>query len=456
MNTMKNYLIHNALVVNQGKVFQADVLIENGLIAKIMGVNAKVEDLSPADDTLFVDANGKYLLPGVIDTHVHFRQPGLTEKADMYSESRAATAGGVTSVIDMPNVNPPTTTLDRLQERFEIAKDKMFTNYSFYLAATDDNIEQIRKLDKRSTGGIKLFMGASTGNMTVGKQDALEKLFQQKDIIIAAHCEDNAIIAQNTARYKKQYGEEHVPMSMHDQIRSREACLTSTRQAVLLAQQYGTQLHVLHVSTADELALFSDRHPNITAEVCVAYLFFDHNDYTKLGTSIKCNPSIKSPSDKAALLDAVVSGKVSTLASDHAPHTWQEKQNTYFQAPSGIPMTAHILPLMLELYADKKIKIQTLVERMCHAPAKRFKIHKRGFIEEGYHADLVLIDPDSPVRVGSENIYYKCSWSPLTGMRLRMSVETTWINGEIVYHKGQFAEQPHGMPLVFNPHPNVR
>lgn len=448
MNTKNNYFIHNAFVVSEAKVFCADVLVQNGRIARVLKNRTPVEDLLLEENTVFVDATGKYLLPGVIDAHVHFREPGLTHKGDMFSESRAAVAGGVTSVMDMPNVLPQTTTIDRCKERFQLAKKKMFTNYSFYLAATEDNINELKQMDNTLVCGVKLFMGASTGNLLVGNEAALKAVFQLKNTVVAVHCEDESIIQANMAKAKQQYGE-NVPMPQHAEIRSEEACFRSSQKAVALAQKYGTKLHVLHLTTAKELELFSPSHPKITAEACVSYLCLDNTDYPRLGTYMKCNPSIKKASDRADLLAAVGSGKIASIGSDHAPHTAEEKDNSYFLAPSGLPMVEHALPLMLEFCHEKKLSIETLVERMCHAPARIYNVKERGFIKEGFFADLVLVDLESETNITPETIHYKCGWSPFTGKTLHSRIEKTFVNGKLVYDKGKFAKTPHGLPLEF-------
>ena len=449
MKVSDNYFIHNAFVVNEGKIFKADVVVRQGKISRILKINALIEDLELEDNTIFVDATDKYLLPGIIDEHVHFREPGLTHKGDMYSESRAAVAGGVTSVMDMPNVIPQTISIETLNERFKSAEGKMFTNYSFYIGATNQNQEVFLQIDNSHICGIKLFMGSSTGNMLVSDNSVLEQLFRIKNIPIAVHCEDEDIVFANTQKEKEQYGED-VPIEEHPNIRSEEACFVSTQKAVELARQHGTQLHVLHLTTAKELSLFSQQYPNITAEACVAYLYLDKNYYADFGTRMKCNPAIKTANDKHALLEAIVSGAITTIGSDHAPHTEEEKQNTYFKAPSGIPMVQHILPLMLELYKDGKIKLQTIVERMSHAPARIYQVEERGFIREGYSADLVLVDMNKESMIGKDNIYYKCNWSPFEGRNLHTFIEKTFVNGVLVFNNGQFPALPNGKPLQFN------
>ncbi|MDR2409693.1 MAG: dihydroorotase [Bacteroidales bacterium] len=448
METCNNYFIYNAFVVNEGKIFCADVLIQGGKIVRIMKKDALVEDLFLEEDTVFIDATNKYLLPGVIDEHVHFREPGLTPKGDMYSESRAAVAGGVTSVMDMPNVFPQTITNELLDEKYHLAKDKMFTNYSFYLGATNHNIAQIRQADRSRICGVKLFMGSSTGDMLVSDDEILHELFQIQTLPIAVHCEDETIIANNIQQAKKCYGE-HVPIEAHAKIRSEAACFVSTQKAVALAQQYGTKLHILHLSTAKELTLLTNQYPNISAEVCTAYLYLDESDYLTLGTKMKCNPSIKQSSDKAALFAALLSGRIATIASDHAPHTREEKENTYFQTPSGIPIVQHSLLLMLELYKENKIKLQTIVNCMSHAPARIYAIEQRGFIREGYFADLVLADMEQETEINTDTIYYKCKWSPFEGKKIHARIDKTFVNGELVYNDGIFAASPCGQALQF-------
>lgn len=449
MKILNNYFIYNAFVVNEGEIFSADVLVQQGKIARIMKKNLPVEDLFFEEDTIFIDAADKYLLPGAIDAHVHFREPGLTHKGDMFSESRAAVAGGVTSVMDMPNTIPQTTTNELLNEKFHLAEGKMFTNYSFYLGATNHNLEQIQQIDASRVCGIKLFMGSSTGDMLVSDNEMLQKLFHIQHVPIAVHCEDESMIARNVQQAKETYGE-HVPIEKHAEIRSEEACFLSTQKAVALAQQYGTKLHVLHVSTAKELTLFTEQHPNITAEVCVSYLFLDENKYADLGTKMKCNPAIKKTSDKEALLNALLSGKISTIGSDHAPHTLEEKEKTYFKAPSGIPAVQHSLLLMLKLCKEDKIKLQTVVERMCHAPAQIYAIEQRGFIREGYFADLVLVDMKQETEINKNTIRYKCNWSPFEREKVPARIEKTFVNGELAYDNETFPSQPNGQILMFN------
>jgi dihydroorotase len=449
MEICNNYFIYNAFIVNEGKVFCGDVLIRRGKIVSVMKKDSAVEDLFLEDDTVFIDATNKYLTPGVIDEHVHFRDPGLTHKGDMYSESRAAIAGGITSVMDMPNVSPQTTTNDLIEEKYLLAKNRMFTNYSFYLGATNHNISQIRQADTSRVCGVKLFMGASTGDMLVSDDEILRQLFQIQTLPIAVHCEDETMIANNIQRARKQYGE-HVPMEKHPEIRSEEACFAATQKAIALARQYGAKLHILHLSTAKELSLLKNLPPHISAEVCTAYLCLDENDYPRLGTKMKCNPSIKQSDDKAALFEALLSGTIATIASDHAPHTVEEKKNAYFKSPSGIPLVQHSFLLMLEMYKENKIKLQTIVERMCHAPARIYEIKQRGFIREGYFADLVLVDMEKETEINIDTLYYKCKWSPFEGVKLHARIEKTFVNGELVYNDATFPASPNGQPLQFN------
>ncbi|MDR1878532.1 MAG: dihydroorotase [Bacteroidales bacterium] len=449
MNNNNNYFIHNAFVVDESKVFRADVLVGHGKIVRIMETDAIVEDLFPEENTVFIDAEGMYLLPGIIDAHVHFREPGLTHKGDMYSESRAAVAGGVTSVMDMPNVVPQTVSNELIEEKQALAKGRMFTNYSFYTGATNHNWDAIRQIDASRVCGIKLFMGSSTGDMLVSNEELLDKLFQITSLPIAVHCEDETIIARNMQQAIEQYGED-IPTELHPKIRCEEACFVSSQKAVDMARRYGTRLHLLHITTAKELDLLSEQYPHITAETCVHYLYLDSRDYPRLKTKMKSNPSIKTPDDRQALLDAVVSGRIAAIGSDHAPHTLEEKENPYPKAPSGIPVVQHSLPLMLEFCYEKKINIQTVVERMCHAPARIYDIALRGFIKEGYFADMTLVNMNKETTINRENILCKCGWSPFEGMTLHSCIEKTFVNGELVFDNGTFPAQPNGTPLLFN------
>ncbi len=444
-----NYFIYNAFIVNEGKIFRGDVLIQNGIIVEIFKEHTTVADVSINNDTVFVDATDLYLLPGVIDTHVHFREPGLTHKASFLSESKAAIAGGVTSVMDMPNTIPQTINITNWEEKTQLAKNKMFTNYAFYIAATNTNINEIKAIDKSRVCGIKLFLGSSTGNMLVDNHDILEQLLQLNTIPLVVHSEDESIIKANTEKMINIY-DENIPIEKHSEIRSEKACLISSEKIIKLAQKYHSRLHILHISTAKELALFSNTYPNITAEACVAYLYFDDSMYQQLGTKIKCNPAIKTIKDKNELINALSDGRIQTIASDHAPHTLEEKNNTYLKAPSGIPIIQHILPLMLELYHKEQIKLQTIVEKMCHAPARLFQVEKRGFIKKNYYADLTLVNLNKPSSITSASLFYQCKWSPFENMKLHTNIEKTFVNGVLAYDNGKFIKDPTGEPLYFN------
>jgi len=398
------------------------------------------------------DACGKYLLPGVIDDHVHFREPGLTHKGDIYSESRAAIAGGVTSYMDMPNTVPQTTTQERLEEKFALAAQKSLSNYSFYIGATNDNINELLKTDFSKTCGVKLFMGSSTGNMLVGNREKLEDIFCCVPGLIAVHCEDEETIRKNSEFFRSRYGGD-VPVAFHPVIRNDEACFRSAALAVELAQKYNTRLHVLHLSTAKEMQLFGNDVPlsqkRITAEVCVHHLWFSDADYNRYGTRIKWNPAIKTAADRERLFDALLDGTIDVVATDHAPHTPTEKQNSYFEAPSGGPLIQHSLPAMLEFFHDRRMTIEQIVEKMCHHPALLSGIKERGFIRTGYWADLVLVDTAWQWQVAPGNIFSKCGWSPFEGQTFRSAVTHTWVNGNLVYNHGLFNEGSCGMALEF-------
>ncbi|HQA76423.1 MAG TPA: dihydroorotase [Salinivirgaceae bacterium] len=432
-------LIYNALIINENESFIGNVFIENDIISDISAqpINRN------ADKT--IDATGHILLPGVIDDQVHFRTPGLTHKGDIESESKAAIAGGVTSYMDMPNVVPPTTSIENLEQKFAIAKEKSWANYSFYFGATNDNIDQIKKLDPKQFCGIKVFMGSSTGNMLVDDETTLNRIFSEIPALIAVHCEDEATIKRNTQAAVAKYGDS-IPISQHPIIRSDEACYKSTLKAVELAKKHNTRLHVLHVSTAKELSLFDNTielgHKRITAEVCVHHLWFTDADYNSKGALIKWNPAVKSLKDREALRSAINSNLVDIIATDHAPHTFEEKQNQYLQCPSGAPMVQHSLITMLELVKKGVFSYNKVVQKMCHAPAKLFRIEKRGFIKPGYYADLVIVTPNVNQQVTSESILYKCGWSPLLGETFSHRVLTTIINGKIAFDNDSFIKQP--------------
>jgi dihydroorotase len=434
---MKDLLIHNAFIVNENEIFTGSIIIHDGKIDRILkGDNP---DLLP-DDYEIIDASGKYLLPGIIDDQVHFREPGLTHKGDLASESAAAVSGGITSFMDMPNTLPQTTTLSLLEQKHELASEKSLANYSFYLGATNDNLNEIRQIVPAQTCGLKLFMGASTGNMLVDNLNTLEGIFAECPVVIATHCEDEEIIRMNSEHYRKKFGDE-VPVRYHPLIRSADACYKSSSLAVRLAQKHNSRLHVLHLSTKKELNLFDpvplSPSKRITSEVCVHHLWFDDSDYKNLGTSIKWNPAIKTQKDRKGLLEGLLNNNIDVIATDHAPHTYEEKKNSYFKAPSGGPLVQHSLVAMLEMVHQKKISFPFLVDKMAHAPASLFNVRKRGFIRKEYWADLVLVDMDAPWTVTTENILYKCKWSPFNGRTFRSRVLCTFVNGRKVYENSQ-------------------
>jgi dihydroorotase len=446
---MNNYLIKNARIVNNGIISQGFVHIRGGIIRAVgTGEPGVEQDLAEV-----VDAGGKYLLPGVIDDQVHFREPGLTHKAEIATESKAAVAGGITSFMEMPNTKPQATTIDELEKKYQRAKEVSMANYSFYLGATNDNIEEIKKLDPSLNCGVKVFMGSSTGNMLVDDRKSLEKIFAGSPTLIATHCEDETTIVRNTKKAREEYGEE-VPLSQHSLIRSEEACYISSSLAVELARKHNARLHVLHISTARELELFQQGcdfgKKRITAEVCIHHLWFHEGDYERKGTLIKWNPAIKTKHDRDSLLAAVLNDKLDVIATDHAPHTIEEKQSKYFQSPSGGPMVQHALTAMLELVHQEKISIEKVVEKMCHAPARLFGVKDRGFIEPGLKADLVLVDMEQEWTVAHKNIHYKCGWSPLEGETFQSKVSRTWVNGQLAYKDGLFNEMVRGERLEFD------
>ena len=443
---MSSTLIRNALLINEGKIFLADVFIQNGLIAQI-GQSLYVQ----ADES--IDAEGKYLMPGIIDDQVHFREPGLTHKGELYTESKAAVAGGITSFMEMPNTKPQTLTQELLEQKYQRAKEVSLANYSFFMGASNDNLEEVLKTDPKNVGAIKIFMGSSTGNMLVDDKSVLENIFEKSKMLIAVHCEDEATIQQNTAHYKSIYGED-VPIEMHPKIRSDEACFKSSSMAIELAKKHNTRLHVFHLSTAKEMELFRNDIPleekQITAEVCIHHLWFDDSQYADKGTHIKWNPAVKSKADKEAVFEALLDDRIDIIATDHAPHTLEEKNNTYFNAPSGGPLVQHALVAMLELYHQGKIRLEKIVEKMCHAPAICFQVENRGFIREGYAADLVLVEIDNPWEVKKDNILYKCAWSPFEGNTFKSRVTHTWVNGHLAYQNGSFDESQKGHRLTFD------
>ena len=443
-------LIHQASIVNDGRTFVGSVLIEGERIAEVFQGDVPEAVVQRAKEV--VDARGLLLLPGAIDDQVHFREPGLTHKGDLYSESRAAVAGGVTSFMEMPNTNPQATSLDALEQKFELGEQRSFANYSFFLGATNDNIKELLKVDKKHVCGVKVFMGSSTGNMLVDDSKTLQQIFAEVDTLIATHCEKEDIIQANIAHYKKQFGEE-IPIGYHSKIRSEEACYVSSAEAIELADKYGTQLHVLHLSTAREMALLSDsplKDKKITGEVCVHHLWFTDEDYDRLGTRIKWNPAVKSATDRDALRQALISGRLDVVATDHAPHLLSEKEGGSLQAASGGPLVQHSLQTMLQLTDEGVFTRELVVEKMCHAPADLFQIAGRGYIRKGYYADLVLVNPQREYEVTDNNVLYKCGWSPLAGVTFNNTVEQTYVNGKRVYKEGQLTDVSSAMALTFD------
>ena len=450
---MKNkYIIKNALIVNENRIFKGSVVISGGLIKRVVQGMSEL-NLSNYRGYEIIDAGEKYLIPGVIDDHVHFREPGLTYKADIFTESKAAVAGGITSFMEMPNTIPNVLTQQLLEEKYHLAAEKSLANYSFYIGASNDNLDEVLKTNPATVCGIKVFMGSSTGNMFVDNLETLNKIFKNAPVLVAVHCEDENIIRKNIKKYREKYGE-NVPVNYHPEIRSAEACFKSSSLAVNLAGKYRTRLHVLHLSTGRETELFDNTIPlkdkKITAEVCIHHLWFNESDYAKKGTLIKWNPAIKKAEDQAALFGALLNNKLDVIATDHAPHTFDEKQNSYFKAPSGGPIVQHSLVAMLELYKAGKIKLEKIVEKMCHAPAECFKIEKRGYIREGYYADLVIFDADDPWKIEKSNILYKCGWSPFEGTTFSSGITHTFVNGYLVFNNGVFDESEKGKRLLFN------
>jgi dihydroorotase len=443
---MSSILILNAQVVNEGKIQVADILVKDGFIDQI-GTN--LSGIS-ADKT--IDATGKYLLPGVIDDQVHFREPGLTHKACIHSEARAGVAGGVTTFMEMPNTVPNALTQELLQDKYDIAARTSLANYSFYMGASNDNIEEVLKTNIQNICGIKVFMGSSTGNMLVDNEKTLTNIFSNSPTLIATHCEDEATVRANSALYKEKYGDNPHPR-VHPEIRNVEACIKSSSMAIELAQQHGARLHILHITTGEETHLFRNDIPlkdkKITSEVCVHHLWFDARDYETLGNQIKCNPAVKADGHKQQLLARLLDDRIDVIATDHAPHTWEEKQNPYWSSPSGLPLVQHPLQLMLEFYKDGKISLEKIAEKMSHAVADCFQISKRGYIREGYWADLVLVDLNEEVTVSKENVLYQCGWSPLEGTTLRSKVTHTIVSGHLAYENGAFDESKTGQRLLF-------
>lgn len=447
---MNKKLIKNVRIINEGRSYQGAVLINGEMIEAVYEGEVPSEIIAETNDV--VDGQGKWLLPGCIDDQVHFREPGLTHKADIYSESRAAVAGGVTSFMDMPNTKPQTTTLENLEWKFNRAAETSVANYSFFFGGTNDNMEDIRRLDRSRVPGLKLFLGSSTGNMLVDKKDALERIFSESDLLIAVHAEKEEIIKRNIAYYTQQYGED-LDISFHSKIRSEEACYASSSEAVELATRLGTRLHILHLSTAKETTLLDNKLPlkdkKITGEVCVHHLWFHDGDYALFGNRIKWNPSIKTLADRTALREAVNNDKIDIIATDHAPHLLSEKEGSCLKAASGGPLVQHSLIVMLELAMEGRFTYEKVVDKMAHKPAELFHIDRRGYIRPGYYADLVLIDPNKTWTVSKENILTKCGWSPFEGYTFHHAVDTTWVNGEVVWKDGQIRNEVHGKELKY-------
>lgn len=444
---METILIVNANIVNEGKVVEGDVLIK-GKHIDIVG-----KDLAARPAHKVIDAKGLYLFPGIIDDQVHFREPGLTHKGNIFSESRAAVAGGVTSFMEMPNTIPPAFTQELLEHKYRIASESSLANYSFFIGASNDNLEEVMKTDNTKVCGLKIFMGSSTGNLLVDNPKTLESFFSRFESLIAAHCEDEPTIRKNTAAFREQYGED-VPVEYHPLIRSEIACYTSSSFAVELAKKHGTRFHVLHISTAKETLLFDNsialEKKKITSEACIHHLWFNDSDYKRLGTLIKWNPAIKTEHDQQEIFKALLDDRIDIIATDHAPHTWEEKQNKYFNAPSGGPLIQHSLVAMLEFYHQGKITLQTIVQKMSHNPAIAFQIRDRGFIREGYFADLVLVDLNESWKVEKQNILAKCNWSPFENQTFQSKVKKTFVSGHLAFENGTFDESDTGERLLFN------
>lgn len=442
-------LIKNATIVNDGRIFKGSVLIDGEKIKTVFEENQEIIIEGVYSE---IDATGLLLIPGVIDDQVHFREPGLTHKGDIYSESRAAVAGGITSYFEMPNTKPQTTTIDLLEEKYNIASEKSFANYSFLMGVTNDNIDELKRVNPRNVAGLKMFMGSSTGNMLVDNQVTLNRVFSEVPLLIVTHCEDEATIQANIQYYKSLLGED-IPVKYHPLIRNAEACYRSSSFAVELASKYNSRLHVFHLSSEKEMSLFSNDKPlkekRITAEVCVHHLWFNDSDYERYGNRIKWNPAIKSESDRLALIEAVKNNKIDVIATDHAPHLLSEKEGSCLTAASGGPLVQHSLVVMLQLVKKGVFTLEKVIEKMCHAPADLFRVEKRGYIRPGYFADLVLVDANKPWTVASENLLYKCGWSPFEGTTFNSKIQKTWVNGQLVYNDGIFDENVRGQRLLF-------
>ncbi len=444
---MSKFLIKNARVVNEGKIFPSDVLLNDGVIEKME------TSISTPVGAKEINAEGLHLFPGCIDDQVHFREPGLTHKGTIFTESRAAVAGGITSFMEMPNTVPNALTQELLEDKYQIASKNSFANYSFFMGASNTNIEEVLKTNHQNVCGIKIFMGSSTGDMLVDNEQTLEKIFSESHMLIATHCEDEGIIRKNMAEFKEMLGDDF-PVKYHPVIRSAEACYKSSSLAVSLAKKYNTRLHILHISTAKEISLFDNSIPlsqkRITAEACIHHLWFSDEDYEAKGNFIKWNPAIKTKTDRDAILKGVLDNHIDVIATDHAPHTVEEKQQTYFKAPSGGPLVQHALVAMLEMYHQQKISLERIAEKMSHAVAECFQIKNRGYIREGYAADLVLVNLNKPQTVNKANVLYKCGWSPFEGTTFKSSVTHTFVNGNLIFENGKITEGITGQRLIFN------
>ncbi|NER14599.1 dihydroorotase [Leptobacterium flavescens] len=440
-------LIKNARIVNENSITEGDVLLEGEFISKI------ASSITAEEHMTVIDAEGKYLMPGMIDDQVHFREPGLTHKGNIATESRAAVAGGITTFVEQPNTNPQTTTIEKLEEKFSIAAETSHANYSFMFGGTNDNLEELKRLDPKACAGVKLFLGSSTGNMLVDNEVVLEKIFSNTEMVISTHCEDEKTIRENLEKYKEQYGDD-IPIKYHPVIRSEEACYLSSSRAIALAEKTGARLHIFHVSTEKETGLFRNDIPleekKITAEVCVHHLWFSDEDYDTKKTFIKWNPAVKKASDREGLWKALLDDRIDIIATDHAPHTLEEKQSVYTKAPSGGPLVQHAVTALLEAYQNGRISLERIVQKMSHNPAILFQVKKRGFIREGYYADLILADLNSPWTVTKENILYKCGWSPFEGTSFRSGISHTFVNGELVYENGKLSGIRNAKRLEFN------
>ncbi|GAA4759898.1 MULTISPECIES: dihydroorotase [Flavobacterium] len=444
---MSSILIKNAKIVNEGKITEGEILIENEFIKHIGN------GLNVPENCQIIDAEGNFVIPGAIDDQVHFREPGLTHKGNIASESRAAVAGGVTTFMEQPNTVPNAVTQELLEQKYEIASQTSYANYSFMMGATNDNLDEVLKTNPKNVAAIKIFLGSSTGNMLVDKEEVLEKIFSNTKMIICVHCEDETTIKNNLAAYKEKYGDD-IPMNCHHLIRSDEACYISSSKAIKLAKKTGARLHIFHLSTAKEMELFQNDIPleekKITAEVCVHHLWFTDKDYDEKGSLIKWNPAVKTQKDKDALWEALLDDRIDVIATDHAPHTLEEKQNLYTSAPSGGPLVQHSVVAMFEAYHQGKISVEKIIEKMAHNPAKLFQIHRRGFIKEGFYADLAIVNPNSAWTVSKENILYKCGWSPFENYTFNSKITHTFVNGTLVYENNQVKDIQNGRRLEFN------